>query len=370
MNNDHYLQLYACCKVTTGAARSLIADLQHMSYRLIPNALAQLIRTMNGKTVGTWLACGNEEEQGIIREYLQFLLDNDLAFLMEQPADLFPEMPDTWDTPFRIQQAVIDVTPETMPQMIAGIISGFDLYVPFVQVRLFNRRSQPFDPALLIDLLQVIPAKSLQLAFNLFPSFSAQQLTALCSMPNLNGIIIADAGEDRVAQMNDTGIVYISRFLSGNTCCGIVDPAYFNVSAEHFMESWQYNSCLNRKAGIDTDGTIKNCPSMAQTFGNIHHTALSAVVEDAAFRKLWHLHKEQVSVCRDCEFRHVCTDCRAFLEDPHNLYSKPLKCGYDPYTATWSVWSDHPMKQKAAAFYAGMQQAGKSTPISSGPLTF
>jgi len=42
-------------------------------------------------------------------------------------------------------------------------------------------------------------------------------------------------------------------------------------------------------------------------------------------------------VCKDCEFRYVCTDCRAYRADAEDLYSKRARCSYDPYTATWGA---------------------------------
>ena len=51
---------------------------------------------------------------------------------------------------------------------------------------------------------------------------------------------------------------------------------------------------------------------------------------------LKNIKKDQISVCKDCEFRYVCTDCRAYTQNSGDQYSKPLKCNYDPYTATWN----------------------------------
>ena len=67
------------------------------------------------------------------------------------------------------------------------------------------------------------------------------------------------------------------------------------------------------------------------------------------------IQKDQIAVCKDCEFRYICTDCRAYKEDPEDDYSKPLKCGYDPYTGVWSEWSTNPLKQKAIQYY-GMEE--------------
>ena len=42
------------------------------------------------------------------------------------------------------------------------------------------------------------------------------------------------------------------------------------------------------------------------------------------------------------------------VEEPENKLSKPLKCGYSPYTNEWQEWSTNPLKQKAIEYY-GMQ---------------
>ena len=54
------------------------------------------------------------------------------------------------------------------------------------------------------------------------------------------------------------------------------------------------------------------------------------------FRMLWNINKDKIDVCKDCEFRYICTDCRAYIKDKRDIYSKPLKCNYDPYTATFN----------------------------------
>jgi hypothetical protein len=62
---------------------------------------------------------------------------------------------------------------------------------------------------------------------------------------------------------------------------------------------------------------------------------LHSALAQRDFAALWSINKDQITVCKDCEFRYVCTDCRAYLLDAGDLYSKPSKCTYDPYTAEW-----------------------------------
>jgi hypothetical protein len=78
-------------------------------------------------------------------------------------------------------------------------------------------------------------------------------------------------------------------------------------------------------------------------------------VEKPGFRKYWDINKDKIHVCKDCEFRYICTDCRAYVEDPEDILSKPLKCDYNLYTGEWSEWSTNPLKQKAIDFY-GMRE--------------
>ena len=94
---------------------------------------------------------------------------------------------------------------------------------------------------------------------------------------------------------------------------------------------------------------------MSQSFGNIKDTTLQEALDHPDFKKYWNVTKDQISVCKDCEFRYICTDCRGYIENPEDMYSKPLKCGYNPYTCEWEEWSTNPLKQKAIDYY-GMRE--------------
>ena len=74
---------------------------------------------------------------------------------------------------------------------------------------------------------------------------------------------------------------------------------------------------------------------MMQSFGNIKDTTLKEAIEKPGFKDLWFICKDKIDVCKDCEFRHMCTDCRAYIKDPENIYSQPAKCPYNPYIAKW-----------------------------------
>jgi SPASM domain peptide maturase of grasp-with-spasm system len=101
------------------------------------------------------------------------------------------------------------------------------------------------------------------------------------------------------------------------------------------MESKLYNNCLNRKLGIDIHGNIKNCTALNKSYGNLKDSNLIEIVSSLEFQKLWLIKKDDIMVCKDCEFRYMCSDCRAFTEN-NDLYGKPKYCRYNPYKMEWN----------------------------------
>ncbi len=78
---------------------------------------------------------------------------------------------------------------------------------------------------------------------------------------------------------------------------------------------------------------------IAKDFGDVESNSLKEAIDHKDFKKYWNINKDAIETCKDCEFRFVCTDCIAYTENPTKLSSKPLKCGYDPYTNEWTEWS-------------------------------
>jgi radical SAM protein with 4Fe4S-binding SPASM domain len=74
---------------------------------------------------------------------------------------------------------------------------------------------------------------------------------------------------------------------------------------------------------------------LPQSYGNIATTSLQETLLQQNFKDLWYINKDQIKVCQDCEFRYLCTDCRAFITTPEDKFSKPSKCTYNPYTGEW-----------------------------------
>jgi len=89
--------------------------------------------------------------------------------------------------------------------------------------------------------------------------------------------------------------------------CG---PTALRMVAKHYGKTYSLQYLRN----------IKNCPSMKESFGNIKDTTLEEALNKHGFKKYWNIKKDDVTKCKDCEFRYICTDCRAYIADPSDIF--------------------------------------------------
>lgn len=69
-------------------------------------------------------------------------------------------------------------------------------------------------------------------------------------------------------------------------------------------------------------------------------TGLTALATGDRAASIWSIALEDCRVCRDCEFRYSCFDCRFLaFRATGDLYAKPPGCSYDPYTGRYQELS-------------------------------
>nr|WP_295868181.1 grasp-with-spasm system SPASM domain peptide maturase [uncultured Chitinophaga sp.] len=351
-----YMIRLASCSITAGAGRALLCDLQRGAYYLVPLSFHELVNDCQGWQVGAIYAEYGPDNKQALDEFFTFMTTGEFIFLSDHAADAERFTPLSADiaSPEHIQNAIIDIDDASPVPPTAIIPRLVDLGCTFIQVRAFS----PMKADEVISVARATeetPCRNIEFIVPYDDSYDNNKTLTDYFFHNqrIGGIVCYNAPREKTDLFvgDQIYINHTTETIGSEKHCGVFGPAYFTSNVMHFLESQQHNTCLRKKIAIDKRGFIKNCPSMQQHYGNITDTPLEAVVNHEAFRRLWSIHKGMVKQCRDCEFRHVCTDCRAYLEDPGDIYSKPLKCGYDPYSATWSHWATHPLKQKAIDHY-------------------
>jgi SPASM domain peptide maturase of grasp-with-spasm system len=243
----------------------------------------------------------------------------------------------TWLEPEQITNAIIDISHESR-HAFASIFTQLDsLGCKALQLRFFSAVSSG-EIRRILEMTRRGSLRHIDLLLPYSGEFSDDLLNDICfEHQRVSRIVIYSAPESRTIKAPGTGvpISFTMTQCDSPSCCGQVLPKYFAINVSLFTEAQDWNTCLNRKLSISADGYIKNCPSMPDSFGHISTTALSDALAAPGYKEVWSIKKDQVKVCRDCEFRYICTDCRAYREDAADMCSKPLKCGYDPYSAEW-----------------------------------
>ena len=340
---DSFFYVYADCVPVKGYQRSTLNDLSKKQIHFIPNSyypLFDAFRKYTIREICSFFETGADQDN--FSAFLDFLLANNLGTFVND-VSLFPPIEMEWDHPSFITNAIIDCNSQLHD--FAEIFNQLnELGCKNCQVRCYHELPVHEIELIVKAMPQTASFQGMELYLKYTPDLTEEVLRSLVNnYKMLTLLVVHSAPQDEVllSEWHDDGmptgkILLIKQMISSCDSCGIINLRSFHVpDVKGFAESMKFNSCLNRKISVDVDGAIKNCPSMKRSFGNIKDTTLRQALTHPDFAIAGNINKDQVKVCCDCELRYVCTDCRAYLSDNDDAYSKPAKCSYNPYTAVW-----------------------------------
>lgn len=354
-NEGNYFCLFSCCIIVEGHKQSALCDVQRGDFILLTQEQTHLLQQTAGASLAKLSTKYDQDSYENILNFFEALVHKDFGFYTNK-AKQFPPINLDWDAPASITNAIIDLASPPNSKLIKTLEEICSVGCAALQLRFFY----PVEPQALITLLTVTNNSRIQSIEIFVPSQSAfdhvnEVQKMIDTHPRITQFVIFNSVKQEVINYRGFPVIYLNASLEAKQHCGMVTQDLFILNIKSFTEFRHHNACLNRKISIDTDGNIKNCPSMSQSFGNIEDTTLQKALAHPDLKKYWNITKDQISVCKDCEFRYICTDCRAYIEHPEDIYSKPLKCGYNPYTCVWEEWSTNPLKQQAIDYY-GMRE--------------
>jgi SPASM domain peptide maturase of grasp-with-spasm system len=356
---DQVFNLFANCIPVKGINRSIICDVYRGRFRIIPNALYIILTKFRKNTLTEIKEYFEQEHAAFIDEYFDFLKQNEFGFFCsKEEQKRFPKLNIEHETASIISNCIIDINKHSTYDFRKLFLELEKLHCHFWQIRVYG----DFSLAEIEDVLRKaehIHLNSIHLIMSYHESMSPDKIVAFYDRypivrVDFYAVPLSLIGK-YILLCKPHPLQFHEKKIVNETHCGNITAQYFNPNLKLFSESQQHNSCLNQKISVDVNGEIKNCPSMAKSYGNIKNTSLKEALDKKGFKDVWNINKNKILVCKDCEFRHICTDCRAYIEDPADIHSKPLKCGYNPYTTKWEKWSKNPLSKKVIQHY-GMQE--------------
>lgn len=337
---EKYFKIYSNCILVKGIKRSVICDIQKQTFHIIPNTLYNILskKKYNKKSIAQLYEKFNKNKS-VLEEYFKFLIDENLIILAETKRTFksLPKLSKAFSVSNTISNAIIDFNEEIYSY--EKVIHQLDkLLCKDLMVRFFSEK----NIGLLSNILESINCSdisNLELVLPYCSEINEINIQDIVKKSNKISKIylhsLLENLESKIIDVKNAKVIFTKQKINSSECCGFISPEYFEVNNDMILQSLSYNSCLYKKIGIDEWGEIKNCPAMKKSFGNTKSTSLDAVIQKEEFKKLWYYKKNSIKVCKDCEFRHICSDCRAHIDNANDLKSKPLKCNYDPYTARW-----------------------------------
>jgi SPASM domain peptide maturase of grasp-with-spasm system len=336
-------RLYPSCKLVKGGAYSAIYDLdRRMLFRFDSAYLPLFERAEAGIT--------SDEMDGLdpgprarCIEVIAYLEEREVGrYLDAASAALLAPLPERWDSPHTILSAIVDVADQEPEwEALVGQLDG--LQTRSLQVRCFAGLIGREGATRLLARMLGTRITRIELVLKwasewdrqdwrqLFHQFENLQRVRLHSAPR-----DLDISGDEVSDLPRRLVRFERKIIDGAAHCGaIAEGSLATPSAALYSELRSFNGCLNRKVSIRADGQICNCPSLRATYGS-DVRRLSEIVKSHAFQRPWAIAKDRISVCSGCEFRYVCTDCRAYLGDDLST-EKPARCRYDPLTGRWAA---------------------------------
>jgi len=338
MKDTHFI-LFSTCVPVAGANRSVICDIQRSTFKFIPNALFEILNIHLDKSINKIKEFFENQHDEIIEGYFNFLLENEFGFIgcIEERKN-FPKLDLSWKSPIEITNAIIDINSNSNFEfeLIAQDLSTLGCRA--IELRMYDLIEFE-NLKLILKCFEDTRIKTIYILMKYSDKILEEDLEVLCyNFQRVRKISFHSSPFEKNINFktNFGSCSYFKSIIKSSDCCGKIGIKNFRVNMGLFTESHNFNSCLNRKVSIDMNGFIKNCPSSLKSFGRIQDgDRIIEAVTNNEFQKLWKITKDQISVCKDCEFRYICTDCRAFIQEDANILSKPLKCNYNPYTALW-----------------------------------
>jgi SPASM domain peptide maturase of grasp-with-spasm system len=360
---DKNINLYADCIPVSGPCKSAIYDLTRQEIVRFPSAYLKILKKAQKCTIGSVLAeIEDEESKQSIIGFFNFLIENEFINFSVDTRRL-PIINEIWDRPCVIQNAIIDI--KTKPHDYKKLFQQLDtLGCEIVEIRCFSNLHTISEIKNILSFTYDTSIQGVELLLKYDSRYSDESYIKLIeSEPIISRLMVHSApGDKELVTTFGCGnatdatimkkIIVVKDHLTSHRHCGVIQLSNINrPTTSLFFENKLYNGCLNRKVSIDEEGYIKNCPSMTASFGHHKYTSLIDVVIDNSFKNIWYINKDKIKKCQECEFRYACTDCRAYLENPNDIFSKPLKCGYDPYKGDWEKWHSNPDKEWAIKHY-------------------
>lgn len=328
--------LFTSCIIVKGFKRSCIYDLQRGNFEYIPNSLYDiLIDNSRSLTYDELLKLySTTEDKKKISDYFSFLYKEEFIFFSNLEKTFFPNYKLSFFKPYRVSSLILDILDFNFEQLL-NIKNNINLVK--VECLLLRFLSSDYELILkVLDFFDDISTRTIQLIINNEVKINDTQIENIFESNNRTSLIIKIDNKE-----------YSKEFSKGYLVCTkldlfkdrekINDISDFIPNLDLYIESVSFNTFYNKRFYINYLGEIFRHENDKKSFGNINLISLEDILVKRSFKKYWRIKKDNILVCKDCEYRYMCTDSRLPLyKNQDGFWVLEGDCYYNPYLAQWN----------------------------------
>ncbi len=186
------------------------------------------------------------------------------------------------------------------------VIEALAQNLKYIPVKEIGVEAETFDLPKITKIINTLSFDSMQLCIrNSIPEGRFQGLKALGDKKNIQITQVAPESENSISDLK--------------------------VDVFHFFYSQHFNPCLGHQVAVDINGDIKPCLWSEDIVGDIFSNDLKGLIISGAFDRFWETTKDHIQVCRECEKRYNCSDCRVSAKNGQGSRpGQPVFCNYIP----------------------------------------
>ena len=328
------------CFPVSGKMRGVIYDLGRTGYDLIPVDLAYFLKE-NRQFYANQLKGKDEESFG---NYLTFLLENEYIFPVEEnEMDLFIPNEIVWEVPHHITNTYLTLGEKNIAHFPKILKCIEKVLCPHLFIEINHIDKDQFPTTLLHLNDKGFKSCSLAIDYTLLGSIDESFFKKVFEIPCIAEVFIYNyEGKKGIDYYGSRG--FYKKLIKSTASMDARRNAEqlrssFMVNRSLFYESKNYNNYYYKKLFISKNGEIQNQKD-TEAFGNIADedilNRIVPIVNSKSFTAIGKVKKDQIQVCKDCEFRYMCVDDRTpELTAIDNEYKHDSTCAYDPYSCSW-----------------------------------
>lgn len=332
---DIPFHLFSSCMLVKGYKRSCIYDTQRGDFEYIPNSLLKILKKYKNYTYNELeFLFDNIEDKDVLNEYFEMLYDKEYIFFSKLENNFFPNYSKNFIRPYNISTLVIDVNDFNEKYLNIIIKNIFESKVECLVIRAIDISSE--DMRKVLSKFNDISTRIIQLLISKKSELRKNDVEDLFIINNrLSLIIKVDNVESE--DISKRGIFLRTKVDIINAFEKVVNVSDFMPNIDLYLESLTYHTFYNRRVYVNFSGDVFRFERDKKVFGNIKNNRLLEIIKVDDFDYFWRINKDNIIICKDCEYRYMCNDNTLPLhKDDNDKWALGGICNYDPYLAKWA----------------------------------